>query len=125
MTAIGAVRGGDGPVKARDVSPRSRRIAVTLLGAAHCVAVVILFQTEADWFGTALFLVTWSALNGLLIVLSRRPGFAAAVSLAVITILLILSTFKAWVIWTTLNFLDVLIVDSDTLSFVLATFPGL
>ena len=55
----------------------------------------------------------------------RRPGIAAALALTLFSALVVLSLFKFSVTWMTLGFLDILIVDSDTVAFLLKIFPDL
>ena len=124
MTLTGAIRG------IRRFSPwdalrNSRWVGTALIVALYLAALVVMVLTEFDWFGTALFLLTWGFLNGLLLLILRRPGAAAALSLAFIALLLVLSIFKSWAIWTTINFFDFLIVNVDTVAFLLGMFPEL
>ena len=61
-----------------------------------------------------MFLLTWGLLNCFWLVLLRRPAAAAALSLAVVVVLILLSRLKFETIWLTANFLDVWIIDRDT-----------
>ena len=58
-------------------------------------------------------------------VLLRRPAIAAAISLAFLVLLILLSQFKHDVLLMTVNFVDLLIIDADTVSFLLKVFPSL
>src|SRR5262249_56685085 len=62
-------------------------------------------------------------LNFFWLVVLRRPAVSAALSLATIVVLLLLSRLKYEIIWTTANFLDLMIVNADTVSFLLAVKP--
>ena len=84
-----------------------------------------MWRTEYDLYGITLYLLTWGALNCFWLVLLRRPGISAALSLALFSILIVLSQFKASITWMTISFLDFLIVDSDTIAFLLQIFPDL
>jgi len=55
---------------------------------------------------------------------AARPGVCAALSLALIVILIALSHFKFGILQLTLTFLDFLIIDRDTFSFLLSVFRG-
>ena len=72
-----------------------------------------------------IFWLTWSALNFFWLALLRRPVVSAALSLAMIVVLILLSRLKYDIIWMTANFLDVMIINADTISFLLAVKPDL
>lgn len=108
-----------------DASRNSRWMSAALIAPMHLTVLLVMVMTEFDLFGTTLFALTWGFLNGLLLLILRRPGMAAAISLTFIALLLVLSFFKSWAIWTTLNFLDFLIVNTDTVAFLLGMFPHL
>ena len=55
----------------------------------------------------------------------RRPAVSAALSLATIIVLIVLSRLKYEIIWMTANFLDLMIVNADTVDFLLAVKPDL
>ena len=57
--------------------------------------------------------------------LLRRPLTSAALSLAMIVILILLSQFKHGILMMTVTFVDVMIIDVDTFSFLLTIIPGL
>ena len=57
--------------------------------------------------------------------LLRRPGISAALSLAVVSFIILMSQFKFGITWMTLTFLDVLVIDSDTFYFLVQIFPVL
>ena len=50
---------------------------------------------------------------------------AAALSLVLFALMVVLSQFKFSILWMVINFFDVLIVDTDTISFLLSIFPDL
>ena len=103
----------------------SKRVAIALLVVLHAAGVATLYATEYGWFGVALALLTWVLFNALWLVVLRRPTVAAALSLASVAILIVLSQFKYSILQLTLTFLDFLIVDQDTVAFLLAIFPQL
>ncbi|WP_204279638.1 hypothetical protein, partial [Serratia marcescens] len=61
----------------------------------------------------------------LTIAVFRRPGIAAALSLIAMLILIAFSRMKFDVTQLTLTFLDFLIIDRDTFSFLVTTHPHL
>jgi len=54
-----------------------------------------------------------------------RPAISAALSLCLFVAVVMLSQLKFSVLWMVINFFDVLIVDSDTVAFLLSIFPDL
>lgn len=94
-------------------------------GLLHLAALTCLFLTEADLLGQALFLLTWGLLNFTWLVLLRRPAISAALSLAMIVIVILVSQLKFGITWMTITFLDVLIIDTDSFAFLLTIFPDL
>lgn len=111
------------PVRISDTA--KRRIGIALLAALHLAGVATLFATEYGWFGIAMSLAAWVLANALWLVLLRRPSVAAALSLASVAVLIVLSQFKYSILQLTLTFLDFLIIDQDTVAFLLAIFPQL
>jgi hypothetical protein len=88
-----------------------------VIAAIHLTALIILYQTEWGLVHGVLAVLAWALLNcGWLFVL-RRPGLAAALSLAMLSLIVVLSQFKFGILWMGLTFLDFLIVDPDSLSF--------
>jgi len=93
--------------------------------AVHLVGLAILLSTEYGPFAIALSVLAWVFVNCFLLVVLQRPGICAALSLALIVILIALSHFKFGILQLTLTFLDFLIIDRDTFSFLLSVFPRL
>lgn len=104
---------------------RPERVNLLLTLALHLTALVCLVLTEADLLGKALFLLTWGLLNFAWLALLRRPAIAAALSLAMVAVVILVSRFKFDITWMTITFLDILIIDTDTFAFLLKTFPDL
>jgi Sulfatase len=109
----------------RRVSVRRDAWRVALIGALHVAALGILVWSEYALEQRAVFLATWGLLNCFWIALVRRPAVAAALSLALVTILVTLSYFKFKVIWTTANFVDLMVIDTDTINYLFTVVPGL
>lgn len=101
------------------------RLRVALIGAMHLTAVYILASEEYGPFANTVALLTWALLNCLWLLVLRRPGISAALSLTLIAILIALSQFKYGITQLTLTFLDFLIIDRDTFSFLHSIFPQL
>jgi hypothetical protein len=91
----------------------------------HVIAVAILAFTEITLTAAAAFLLAWGLLNFLWLALLRRPGVAATLSLIMIGVLVLLSQLKYQVLMMTANFIDLMIVDTDTVTFLFTIFPAL
>ena len=102
-----------------------RYLVATLLAAMHLAAFAIMLWSETDYWSQATFVLTWGFLNFTWLVVLRRPWLAAALSLGMISLLILLSRFKYDVLFMTANFVDVLLVDEDTISFLLTISPSL
>jgi hypothetical protein len=100
-------------------------VRVALLVALHLTALGVLLWTEVDWVARAAFALTWGFLNFFWLALLRRPATSAALSLAMVVILILLSQFKQSVTLMTATFVDVMVVDKDTVWFLLTIIPGL
>ncbi|HEY2226173.1 MAG TPA: sulfatase-like hydrolase/transferase [Xanthobacteraceae bacterium] len=111
--------GPTGAVSRRD------RLRIALITALHLASLAIMAFTEVDLVAKLAFLLTWGSLNFFWLVLTRRPAVSAALSLAMIVILVLVSRLKYDIIWMTANFLDVMIIDNDTISFLFSIIPGL
>ena len=105
-------------------SPRAR-LGLTVIAALHLAAFGLLLWTEVGIVPKLVFGFAWGLLNFFWLVVLRRPAVSAALSLATIVVLLLLSRLKYEIIWTTANFLDLMIVNADTVTFLLAVKPDL
>ncbi|MES1154868.1 MAG: LTA synthase family protein, partial [Pseudorhodoplanes sp.] len=103
----------------------SARTAFFAIAALHGIAIAVLLRTEIGVFPFTLALASWAMLNCLWLTVVDRPGTAAALSLAMILVLITVSLFKFDVIWMTASFLDVLIIDPDTIAFLFKIFPDM
>src|SRR5216683_2090217 len=95
------------------------------LAAIHLTALAILLWSEADWDARAAFAVTWGLLNFFWLAVLRRPFVSGALSLALVVILIVLSQFKHGVLMMTATFVDVMLIDLASFSFLMAIIPGL
>ena len=99
------------------------RFPIVVIAGIYLAALVSMYLTEADLTGQALFLLVFGLLNSFWLVILRRPGMAVALSLLPIILVIVLSKFKFDMLWMTLSFFDVMIVDADTIAFLLLIFP--
>jgi Sulfatase len=100
-------------------------LRIALIAALHLTSLAIMAFTEADLVARLAYLLAWGILNFFWLVLTRRPAVSAALSLLMIVILVLVSRLKFDIIWMTANFLDIMIIDKDTISFLLSIMPGL
>src|SRR5437764_11299260 len=89
------------------------------------VSLAMLIVSESGTVSRLAFLLSWGFFNFCWIVLLRRPAVAAAISLAWLILLILLSQFKHHVLLMTVNFVDLMVIDADTVSFLLKVFPSL
>jgi hypothetical protein len=99
-----------------------RLLAVT---APHLAALGLMFQSETDFSSRLCFLLSWGILNFVWIALLRRPALSAALSLTMVVVLVLLSRFKHDVAQMTVNFVDLMVIDRDTVTFLFTIFPDL
>jgi hypothetical protein len=104
---------------------RYRYWRIALLALPHAAAFGLMVWSESGVTTKAAFLLTWGLLNFFWLAVLRRPALAAGFSLLLITVLTLLSQLKYSVLMMTANFVDVMIVDTDTISFLFTIFPAL
>jgi hypothetical protein len=103
--------------------PPARR--VWLLATLHLAAAAIMVHSEDELLDRSAFVLVWVILNCVWVTLLRRYAIAALLSLSMIVILVALSRLKHEIVFMTVNFFDVLIIDSDSFAFLLTMFPNL
>lgn len=96
-----------------------------MVAALHLAALAVLFTTEYGPFAITLSVLAWAFVNCFFLAVLPRPGVAAALALALMVLLIVLSRFKFDILQLSLTFLDFLIIDRDTFSFLLSVFPQL
>ena len=69
--------------------------------------------------------LAWASLNFVFLALLRRPGLRLRCRLVWSALVVVLSQLKFSILWMVINFFDVLIIDSDTIAFLLSIFPDL
>jgi phosphoglycerol transferase MdoB-like AlkP superfamily enzyme len=106
-----------------DVFPFSLQLAAIL--TVHLAALVVMAATEVAVLPKVMFLLSWGLLNFFWLMVSRRPGVSAALSLGMIVALVLMSRLKHDILMLTVNFIDVMIIDTDTISFLLGLYPEL
>src|SRR5262245_38936659 len=105
--------------------PRRDTAALGTLAILHVAALAIMAASEVDLVAKAVYLLVWGLLNFLWLTLFRRPIATALISLEFIVALILLSQFKHDKLWMTVDFVDIMIIDRDTLAFLLAAMPSL
>ena len=105
----------------------TRRDAATLVIVAtlHLAALVIMTATELDVSTKITFLLAWGLLNCLWLAVLRRPAIAALLSLTIVVLLILFSLFKYDKLMMTINFVDLMIIDPDTVTFLFKIMPRL
>ena len=111
-------------------SSQSHRLWAALTGptpiaAIHLAAFALLLWSEVDWDARAAFILTWGFLNFFWLAVLRRPSVSGALSLALVVILIALSQFKHSMLMMTATFVDIMLIDPATFSFLMAMIPGL
>jgi len=96
-----------------------------LIALPHILALAVLLLTENNIVSQAVFVLTWGMFYCLWLALLRRPVLAGAVSLSWLVLLVLLSQLKHSVLFMTVNFVDLMIIDWDTIGFLLTVIPGL
>ena len=95
------------------------------VAAPHFAALAVMLQTESDFGSRVGFVLAWGILNGFWIALLRRPALSGALSLTLVVLLILLSRLKHDVVQMTANFVDVMVIDSDSAAFLFTIFPNL
>ncbi len=100
-------------------------LRLALVVVLQLAGLAVQFLTEYSVFAITLALLTWALVNFTWLFVLRRPAIAAALSFAMFGILIILSQFKYGITWMTATFLDVMLIDADTIAFLAQIFPQL
>jgi Sulfatase len=98
---------------------------VGILVVLHLAAAVGLYWTEDEPVSQMAFVLAWLTLNFFWLAVLRRPAAAAGLSLLVVVVIGLLSRFKFSALSMTVSFIDVMMVDPDTVSYLFATWPDL
>jgi hypothetical protein len=108
-----------------DFVTRHGIIPIAIVGLLHLTAIALMGWYETSPLSKLAYILTWGLVNFFWLAVLRRPAIAAALSLLFFLLLITLSEFKYQVLWMTLNFVDVMIIDADTTSFLFTIFPWL
>ena len=112
-------------VRIGSAATSQERIGLGVLVALHVTALAILIGTESRPVPQLAFVFSWGFFNFCWIALLRRPAVAAAISLAWLVLLILLSQFKHEILLMTVNFVDLMVIDADTISFLMQVIPSL
>src|SRR6202048_2032844 len=104
---------------------RRSALRAVLIAASHIAALAIMLMTESDPASRVAFILAWGILHTFFLVMVRRPAVAGVLSLAFVVLLVLLSQLKHSMLFMTVNFVDLMVVDQDTLGFLLTVTPGL
>jgi len=99
-----------------------RAARVSVLAALH-VARCAAGLDEGAPVPAAAFLLFWGLFNFALLMLVRRPTIAARCRSPSSFVLILLSQFKHNILLMTVNFVDLMVIDGDTFSFLMKVFP--
>jgi hypothetical protein len=91
----------------------------------HAAAFALMVCTETNAAAMAAFLLAWGLLNYCWLLLLRRPAIAALLSLVMVSVLVLLSQLKFQVLMMTASFIDLMVIDTDTIAFLFSIFPAL
>ena len=122
MTILSPTRPGRLPLQGTHA--RHSIVGVAPVALFHVMALAIMLWSEINLLSMAVFALAWGFVNGVWLMLLRRPALAAALSLVLFVLLIIVSRFKFDVLWMSLSFIDVMIIDGDTFAFLMAMFPN-
>jgi hypothetical protein len=95
------------------------------VAAPHLAALALMYETETDFGARLSFVLAWGILNFFWIALLRRPALSGALSLTMVVVLVLLSRLKHDVVQMTVNFIDLMMIDRDTVAFLFTIFPNL
>ena len=110
---------------AKDAAARLGYVRIALIGAVHLMAIALMNLSDGDLLENAVFALTWGFLNFFWIVVLRRPLVSAALSLVMIAMIMLVSQLKYDIVWMTANFLDVWIINADSIDYLLSIKPDL
>jgi hypothetical protein len=109
---------------AADALWRAPSLPLLLTASLHAVAIGVMALSEVDLVGKLAFALTWGVLNFFWLIVLRRPVTAAALSLVMLATLIRMSQLKFEVLWQTASFVDLMVVDIDTIAFLFTVFPA-
>jgi len=117
---LGAAR-----IVARQIVARYGYWRLALVLIPQLAALGLMFATEFTVLTMAVYLLSLGMLNFVWLALIRRPAVAATLSLVMMTVLVLLSQLKFHVLMMRANFVDLMVIDTDTVQFLFTIFPTL
>ena len=102
-----------------------RNVGLGLVIALHLSAAAILIWSEVDPLPQFAFILAWGLFNFVCLLVLPRPIVAAALSLILVIVLVLLSQLKYQALFMTVSFVDLMIIDLNTISFLFAIYPVL
>src|SRR5712691_4789226 len=103
---------------------RHRVVRLAPLVTFHSAAFLIAVVTETGLARIVTFLAAWGLVNFFWLAWLRRPAISAALSLTMLVTLIAVSRFKFDVLWMAASFVDVMIIDADSIAFLWMMFPA-
>ena len=88
-------------------------------------ALSLLLETETEFGSRLCFVLSWGCLNFTWLAVLRRPALSGAVSLTFVVILVLLSRLKHGIVQMTVNFVDLMMIDRDSVAFLFTIYPNL
>jgi hypothetical protein len=95
------------------------------VASPHLGALMAMLDTETDFSSRLGFVLAWGILNCFWLALLRRPALSGALSLTLVVILVLVSRLKHDIVQMTANFVDLMVIDRDTVAFLFTIFPNL
>src|SRR5204862_3594296 len=95
------------------------------VAAPQLGALAVMLDTEADFSSRLGFALAWGILNFFWLALLRRPALSGALSLTLVVVLVLVSRLKHDIVQMTANFVDLMVIDRDTVAFLFTIFPNL
>jgi len=112
-----------GRLTLQDALTQDRLARIAPVAPFHLAALAIMLWSEVDPIGKAVFVLSWGAINCFWLLLLRRPGLSAALSFVLLVTFITVSRFKFDVLMMSLSFVDLMIIDADTIAFLMMMFP--
>jgi hypothetical protein len=110
---------------APETATRRDSLRLVLLAAFYLGGIGVMLWSEVGTVPKLVFLLTFGVINCFWLAVLRRPLVSAALTLTMTVALILLSRLKYDIIWMTANFLDVWIINRDTISFLFSVKPDL
>ena len=112
------------PLALLDAWSQHRVARLVPLLTFHLAAIAIAVGTETGLARIVIFFAAWGLVNFFWLTLLGRPTIAAALSSTLLVTLIFVSRFKFDVLWMAASFVDVMIIDADTVAFLWMMFPA-